>query len=302
MDVVAKEGLIRQRVDLLVNQLVVAVRSDSRLLWRRRPISRSPGCAGLPSGIRRAFRPVSTRNSSWKRLACGDAWSPRSFHGERAGGARGSRVGDVDAAMVYRTDLGIVPAACGRLSRRCPSRAVLYPAALLSAATPHAALLRVPPIAGCGRHLPASRVRLRGLQRRPRPGGRESRVTPELLQVAAFTVVPPRGPGHSSGDRDRVGARPRSLSRTRPPRDRRVAAARRPARRRGLLLLYVFGRRGPLGASLASAGLDVVFTWRGVVLAMAVMGLPLVVAPRAPRSNKWMPATSKWRLRSARGR
>ena len=39
----------------------------------------------------------------------------------------------------------------------------------------------------------------------------------------------------------------------------------------------MFGRRGPLGASLASAGLDVVFTWRGVVLAMAVMGLPLVV-------------------------
>jgi molybdate transport system permease protein len=45
----------------------------------------------------------------------------------------------------------------------------------------------------------------------------------------------------------------------------------------GLLLLYVFGRRGPLGAALATAGLDIVFTWRGVVLAMAIMGLPLVV-------------------------
>jgi molybdate transport system permease protein len=45
----------------------------------------------------------------------------------------------------------------------------------------------------------------------------------------------------------------------------------------GLLLLYVFGRRGPLGAALASAGLEVVFTWRGVVLAMAIMGLPLIV-------------------------
>jgi molybdate transport system permease protein len=45
----------------------------------------------------------------------------------------------------------------------------------------------------------------------------------------------------------------------------------------GLLLLYVFGRRGPLGAPLAAAGLDIVFTWRGVVLAMAIMGLPLVV-------------------------
>jgi molybdate transport system permease protein len=45
----------------------------------------------------------------------------------------------------------------------------------------------------------------------------------------------------------------------------------------GLLLLYVFGRRGPLGAALATAGLDIVFTWRGVVVAMAIMGLPLVV-------------------------
>jgi molybdate transport system permease protein len=37
------------------------------------------------------------------------------------------------------------------------------------------------------------------------------------------------------------------------------------------------GRRGPLGARLHSAGLDLVFTWRGVVLAMAVMSFPLLV-------------------------
>jgi molybdate transport system permease protein len=105
-------------------------------------------------------------------------------------------------------------------------------------------------------------------------------VTPELLQVAAFTVatalaatalaVPPaiaiawvlargRFPGRAL--LETVVSLPLVV----PP----VAT--------GLLLLYVFGRRGPLGASLASAGLDVVFTWRGVVLAMAVMGLPLVV-------------------------
>lgn len=45
----------------------------------------------------------------------------------------------------------------------------------------------------------------------------------------------------------------------------------------GLLLLYLFGRRGPIGAALASAGVEIVFTWRAVVIAMAIMGFPLVV-------------------------
>jgi molybdate transport system permease protein len=39
----------------------------------------------------------------------------------------------------------------------------------------------------------------------------------------------------------------------------------------GLILLKLFGRRGPLGA------LDVVFTWKAVVLAMMVMSFPLLV-------------------------
>jgi molybdate transport system permease protein len=45
----------------------------------------------------------------------------------------------------------------------------------------------------------------------------------------------------------------------------------------GLLLLYLFGRRGPLGATLTTAGVEVIFTWRAVVIAMTIMGLPLVV-------------------------
>jgi molybdate transport system permease protein len=46
----------------------------------------------------------------------------------------------------------------------------------------------------------------------------------------------------------------------------------------GLLLLKLFGRRGPLGGWLYHQfGLDVVFTWRAVVLALAVMALPLFV-------------------------
>ncbi|HSF38399.1 MAG TPA: molybdate ABC transporter permease subunit [Thermoanaerobaculia bacterium] len=45
----------------------------------------------------------------------------------------------------------------------------------------------------------------------------------------------------------------------------------------GLLLLKLLGRRGPLGQFLSRLDLDVVFTWRGVVVAMAVMSFPLLV-------------------------
>ena len=45
----------------------------------------------------------------------------------------------------------------------------------------------------------------------------------------------------------------------------------------GLILLTVLSRRGAIGRLLESAGIEVVFTWKAVVLAMAVMGLPLLV-------------------------
>jgi len=46
----------------------------------------------------------------------------------------------------------------------------------------------------------------------------------------------------------------------------------------GLALLRLFGRRGIAGHWLyAHLGLEVVFTWRAVVLALAVMSLPLLV-------------------------
>ncbi|MBL9204168.1 MAG: molybdate ABC transporter permease subunit [Opitutaceae bacterium] len=46
----------------------------------------------------------------------------------------------------------------------------------------------------------------------------------------------------------------------------------------GLILLKVFGRRGPVGGWLeGTLGLEIVFTWRAVVLAAAVMALPLLV-------------------------
>src|SRR5207249_1359317 len=46
----------------------------------------------------------------------------------------------------------------------------------------------------------------------------------------------------------------------------------------GYLLLAVVGRRGPVGHWLYDAlGVEVAFTWKAVVLAVAVMGFPLLL-------------------------
>ncbi|HEY2434095.1 MAG TPA: molybdate ABC transporter permease subunit [Vicinamibacterales bacterium] len=45
----------------------------------------------------------------------------------------------------------------------------------------------------------------------------------------------------------------------------------------GLILLMLLSRRGVVGQLLDRAGIDVVFTWKAVVLAMGIMGLPLLV-------------------------
>jgi molybdate transport system permease protein len=45
----------------------------------------------------------------------------------------------------------------------------------------------------------------------------------------------------------------------------------------GLVLLALVAPRGPIGRLLAPTGIEIVFTWKAVVLAMAVMGLPLLV-------------------------
>jgi len=47
----------------------------------------------------------------------------------------------------------------------------------------------------------------------------------------------------------------------------------------GLLLLDLLRRRGPIGRALDSAGIDVLFTWKAIVLATAVMSFPLLVRP-----------------------
>ena len=44
----------------------------------------------------------------------------------------------------------------------------------------------------------------------------------------------------------------------------------------GLLLLWFFGRRSPLGRALDTVGIEIIFTWKAVVIAMAVISFPLV--------------------------
>src|SRR5262245_18300765 len=46
----------------------------------------------------------------------------------------------------------------------------------------------------------------------------------------------------------------------------------------GLILLKLLGRRGAIGGFLHdSLGLDIVFTWRAVLIALGVMSFPLLV-------------------------
>jgi molybdate transport system permease protein len=45
----------------------------------------------------------------------------------------------------------------------------------------------------------------------------------------------------------------------------------------GLLLLKLFGRKGPFGGMLHQAGIEMIFTWKAVVLALAVMSFPLLL-------------------------
>jgi molybdate transport system permease protein len=45
----------------------------------------------------------------------------------------------------------------------------------------------------------------------------------------------------------------------------------------GILLLELLSRRAPLGAWLAARGIEVVFTWKAVLVATAVMSFPLLV-------------------------
>jgi molybdate transport system permease protein len=65
----------------------------------------------------------------------------------------------------------------------------------------------------------------------------------------------------------------------------------------GYLLLRLFGRHGPLGRDALGFDPDVLLSWRGAVLAAAVMSLPLV-ARTARAAFEAVPARLEWMGRS----
>jgi molybdate transport system substrate-binding protein len=137
MDAVAKEGLIRRRVDLLVNQLVVAVRSDSSVALASTADLSKPEVrriaigdpAGVPAGV--YAKQFLEKAGLWSRLES-KIVPTASVRAALAA----LQSGDVDAAMVYRTDVGVAPSVRVAFAP-LPGPRVLYPAALLSS-TPHA--------------------------------------------------------------------------------------------------------------------------------------------------------------------
>lgn len=73
----------------------------------------------------------------------------------------------------------------------------------------------------------------------------------------------------------------------------------------GLILLKLFGRNGPLGRWLDARGIEVVFTWKAVVVALGVMAFPPLVrslraafeeVPRAQEQAARTLGAGPWRV------
>jgi molybdate transport system substrate-binding protein len=132
MAVVAKEGLTRERVDLLVNQLAVVIRTDSKLTLAsesdllkpevRRVAIGDP--AGVPAGV--YAKQFLEKAALWTRLQS-KIVPTASVRAALAA----VESGDADAAIVYRTDAAIAHRV--RLAfPPLPEPRVIYPAALLT--------------------------------------------------------------------------------------------------------------------------------------------------------------------------
>ena len=182
--------------------------------------------------------------------------------------------GNADAAIVYRTD--VAAARHARLAfvvSAGDAPPIVYPAAVMTrSAEPRggACVARVAPRAVRPRDVRAAWLR----------SALADAMTAEHLQIIRFTVLvavaatvlmlPPgvalawllaRGRFRGKALLETLVTLPLVL----PP----VAT--------GFILLRLLGRRGPFGAMLERGGIDLIFTWKAVLLAMAVMGLPLVV-------------------------
>ena len=100
--------------------------------------------------------------------------------------------------------------------------------------------------------------------------GSHDPMSAETWVIARFTVLMAStgdGARAAAGDRDRLAARAQGSS---PERrfSKRSSRCRWCCRRSrpGLLLLWLFGRRSPVGQALDAIGIEVIFTWKAVVL------------------------------------
>ena len=274
MDVVARAGLIADgtRIDLLTNQLAVIVPDD-----RPRTLS----------GIRDLLDP------SIKRIALGDpaavpagVYAKQYLEKEGIWGDLESRVvptgsvraalaavetGAADAAIVYRTDALVAKRA--KVAWLVPvdrGPRIIYPAAVIARSTSRPR--RNGSSTSCGATPGRGSSRASGSRRR---GDSVDvwRITWFTIAsaTAATALMLPAGVA-IAWLLARYRFRGRSIVETAvslplvlPP----VAT--------GLILLTLLSRRGVVGRLLADIGIDVVFTWKAVVIAMATMGMPLLV-------------------------
>jgi molybdate transport system permease protein len=289
MDLVEGAGLIVKgsRVDLLSNRLVVMASRE------RAPQLQTVGSLLDPSVRRIATGdPAAVPAGVYARryLAALGLWSriePKVVPGisVRAALAALER-GEVDAAIVYRTDAAVArgPVVAFELAEE-PGHPIAYPAAVIrgthapEAATAFLDFLRSP---AARAEFSRSGFVIPGEAAASMPAGSAPLDTDwtALWRIGTFTVavalgatllmLPPgilvawllaRGRFRGKAVLETLVSLPLVL----PP----VAT--------GLILLYALGRRGPFGALLAGGGIDVVFTWKAVVAAMAAMGFPLVV-------------------------
>lgn len=287
MQVVEKAGRIAPggSVTLLSNRLVV-VAAPARAASLRTPqdlldpgISRiaAGDPAAVPAGVyaRRCLESLGL----WSRV------QPKIVPGVSVRAALTAvERGEVDAAIVYRSDAAVSRGLAVAFELpQTPGLRIVYPAAVIAGA-PHESLAR-----GFLEHLrsPGSMSVFARYGFEAPTSGRASASPASrdpgldwvaLARVATFTVVvalaatalmlPPAIVIAWLLARGRFAGKVLvetlvSLPLVLPP----VAT--------GLVLLNVLGRRGPVGALLSAGGIDVVFTWKAVVVAMAVMGFPL---------------------------
>ena len=277
MDEVEGAGLVRtaDRVDLLSNRLVVVVPAGRAAPVRRRPRT-WPACGAWPSATPRRCRPASTPGSGSRGAASGSALRER-----------------VVPTLDVRAALAAVESGQRRRRDRLRTDAAISKRVRVA--------LEVPAARGPAHRLPGGAPRRRRAGPRPGPSS-----TPAFARgargVRAARVRVPAG-GSADGRRGSAGRRVHAADgghghgrwcscRASPPRSS-SPGYRGPGRGAletllslplvlpptavGLALLELLGRNRPLGGWLAARGVEVVFTWKAVVLATAVMSFPLLV-------------------------